>query len=348
MAMPGRSYQSSSSYRYGMNGQEKDLEIFEGAMTAEFWEYDSRLGRRWNRDPITYPWQSSYATFNNNPVYFSDPSGLEGEPKANPGDGKGKKGDSAPNGGSKNGDGTVNDGQQICISCGDNGESIYGLPNEPGQVNPPPSSKGSTPDLPSVATGNLIPIPYIPSSPQAGFKIESFELDASWGAGGSIALKRIALDDDAPNVFRGKAFTEKEGDVIFSGGGFGLSYNFGVGSMKIGLWENPQTFYESQNDIDFSGQYGLVQVITNIGDPTQENSFSYSMLGFGPGFSYKGKEPILKVLKNPITISSGWNKSYMGLPNLSLKDSAIFASDYPKDSLSQKVLSRYAKSKKKK
>jgi hypothetical protein len=143
-----------------MNGQEKDLEIFEGAMTAEFWEYDTRLGRRWNLDPITYPWQSSYATFNNNPVYFSDPSGLEGEPKAKPGDGKGKKGDSAPNGGSKNGDGTVNDGQQICISCGDNGEDIYGLPNEPGQVNTPPSSKGSTPDLPSVTTGNLIPIPY--------------------------------------------------------------------------------------------------------------------------------------------------------------------------------------------
>ena len=80
MPMPGRSYQSSNSYRYGFNGQEKDLEIFEGAMTAEYWEYDSRIGRRWNRDPITYPWQSSYATFNNNPVYFSDHSGLEGNP----------------------------------------------------------------------------------------------------------------------------------------------------------------------------------------------------------------------------------------------------------------------------
>ena len=46
-------------------------------MTAEFWEYDSRLGRRFNTDPVVYPWQSTYACFNNNPIYFIDPSGLE-------------------------------------------------------------------------------------------------------------------------------------------------------------------------------------------------------------------------------------------------------------------------------
>ncbi|MCC6373089.1 MAG: hypothetical protein IT236_18945 [Bacteroidia bacterium] len=62
-----------------MNGQEKDEEIFTGAMNAEYWEYDSRILRRWNVDPITYPWQSPYACFNNNPITYSDPSGLEGE-----------------------------------------------------------------------------------------------------------------------------------------------------------------------------------------------------------------------------------------------------------------------------
>ena len=77
MPMPGRSYQSSSSYRYGMNGQEKDLEIFEGAMTAEFWEYDSRLGRRWNQDPVDYPHLSPYQTFNNCPIALNDPDGLK-------------------------------------------------------------------------------------------------------------------------------------------------------------------------------------------------------------------------------------------------------------------------------
>lgn len=48
--------------------------------TAEHWEYDARLGRRWNTDLLTYPWQSSYAVFNNNPILFNDPMGLEGEP----------------------------------------------------------------------------------------------------------------------------------------------------------------------------------------------------------------------------------------------------------------------------
>jgi hypothetical protein len=63
----------------GAGGQQKDDEIFIGAYTAEFWEYDSRLGRRWNVDPITYPWQSSYAVFNNCPLVFIDPLGLSGE-----------------------------------------------------------------------------------------------------------------------------------------------------------------------------------------------------------------------------------------------------------------------------
>ena len=34
-------------YRYGFNTQEKDDDVFIGAYTAEYWEYDSRLGRRW-------------------------------------------------------------------------------------------------------------------------------------------------------------------------------------------------------------------------------------------------------------------------------------------------------------
>ena len=79
MQMPGRTYQGSSAYRYGMNGQEKDDEIFQGAYTAEYWEYDSRIGRRWNIDPITYPSQSSYACFNNNPIKYADPMGLKGD-----------------------------------------------------------------------------------------------------------------------------------------------------------------------------------------------------------------------------------------------------------------------------
>jgi hypothetical protein len=59
-------------YRYGYNGQEKCPEIAEGHTTALYWEYDGRLGRRWNLDPKPNPSISQYATFENNPIWFSD------------------------------------------------------------------------------------------------------------------------------------------------------------------------------------------------------------------------------------------------------------------------------------
>jgi len=64
-------------YRFGFNTQEKDDEIYgEGnANTAEFWEYDARLGRRWNVDPIVKQYQSGYSSFSNNPLIFIDPNG---------------------------------------------------------------------------------------------------------------------------------------------------------------------------------------------------------------------------------------------------------------------------------
>jgi hypothetical protein len=66
------------AYRFGgAGGQEKDDEIFIGAYTAEYWEYDSRLGRRWNVDPVVKPWESGYATLHNNPLFFIDPLGLD-------------------------------------------------------------------------------------------------------------------------------------------------------------------------------------------------------------------------------------------------------------------------------
>ena len=66
-------------YRYFFNGQEGDNEVFVEVAnyTAEFWQYDSRLGRRWNLDWIYKPFSSNYAAFANNPVWFTDPSGLD-------------------------------------------------------------------------------------------------------------------------------------------------------------------------------------------------------------------------------------------------------------------------------
>ncbi len=64
-------------YRYFFNGQEADNEVFgEGvSLTAEFWQYDTRLGRRWNVDPVFKEYESPYACFAGNPVWFADPNG---------------------------------------------------------------------------------------------------------------------------------------------------------------------------------------------------------------------------------------------------------------------------------
>ncbi len=81
MGMPGRSFTGTGgqNYRYGFNGQEKSDEIkgLGNSYTAEFWEYDPRLGRRWNIDPIVKEWESSYSTFGDNPVLMIDPDGMD-------------------------------------------------------------------------------------------------------------------------------------------------------------------------------------------------------------------------------------------------------------------------------
>jgi len=68
---------SKGEYRYGMNTQEKDNEIYgEGnSYSAEYWQYDARLARRWNVDPRPNPSISTYATFANNPLLYNDKYG---------------------------------------------------------------------------------------------------------------------------------------------------------------------------------------------------------------------------------------------------------------------------------
>jgi RHS repeat-associated protein len=75
--MPGRTF-SSNAYRYGFQGQEKDDEVSGSgnSNTAAYWQYDTRLGRRWNVDPVIKPWESPYACFSNNPIFYNDPKGL--------------------------------------------------------------------------------------------------------------------------------------------------------------------------------------------------------------------------------------------------------------------------------
>jgi len=59
-------------YRYGFNTQEKVFEINKDHYTARYWEYDSRLGRRWNVDPKGKDFESSYLVFSGNPILVND------------------------------------------------------------------------------------------------------------------------------------------------------------------------------------------------------------------------------------------------------------------------------------
>ncbi len=81
--MAERKFTGGSGYRYGFGGQEIDKDILGSVelYTAEFWEYDPRLGRRWNVDQVVKASHSPYMTFNNNPIVFADPLGLDGVPK---------------------------------------------------------------------------------------------------------------------------------------------------------------------------------------------------------------------------------------------------------------------------
>jgi len=68
--MPARTYSLGGEYKFGFNGQERTDEI-SGAgnhNTALFWEYDTRLGRRWNLDPKPVAMFSDYSTLSNNPL----------------------------------------------------------------------------------------------------------------------------------------------------------------------------------------------------------------------------------------------------------------------------------------
>jgi hypothetical protein len=84
---------SGFAYRYGFNGQEKVDEIAgvgNHNTVSSFGreEYDTRLGRRWNLDPVDQVNISNYACFYNNPISIADIMGDKGEKPKQPGDSK--------------------------------------------------------------------------------------------------------------------------------------------------------------------------------------------------------------------------------------------------------------------
>jgi hypothetical protein len=73
-AMPSREY-NGSAYDFGFNTQMESPEILAGHTMAMYWEYDGRIGRRWELDRVVKEWESGYACFSGNPLIYADPNG---------------------------------------------------------------------------------------------------------------------------------------------------------------------------------------------------------------------------------------------------------------------------------
>ena len=82
MLMPERF--GGGDYRYSFNGMEKDDEVkgSGNSYTTTFRQYDARLGRQLSIAPVTPPQFSTYSAFDNNPIYYADPSGADSEKRA--------------------------------------------------------------------------------------------------------------------------------------------------------------------------------------------------------------------------------------------------------------------------
>ncbi len=79
MVMPGRST-STTDYRYAFNGMEVDPEVSGNgnSYTTEFRQYNPRLARWASLDPLMgkFPHISPYVAYENNPIIYVDPYGL--------------------------------------------------------------------------------------------------------------------------------------------------------------------------------------------------------------------------------------------------------------------------------
>lgn len=53
----------------------RDRDIQKDHHTAEYWEYDPRIARRWNVDPKPTAWESPYLVNGGNPIFYTDPFG---------------------------------------------------------------------------------------------------------------------------------------------------------------------------------------------------------------------------------------------------------------------------------
>ncbi|WP_075344219.1 RHS repeat-associated core domain-containing protein [Tenacibaculum agarivorans] len=75
-----RSYGNNTAQKFGFNGKEFEEALGVNLMEMDVRQFDPIIARWTSIDPITHHSQSTYNGFDNNPIYFADPSGADGEP----------------------------------------------------------------------------------------------------------------------------------------------------------------------------------------------------------------------------------------------------------------------------
>ena len=76
---PVSSSGNTSAKKYKLNGREFQDELGLNMYDMDVRQYDPTIGRWIVQDPILHHSQSPYSAFDNNPVYWKDPSGADGE-----------------------------------------------------------------------------------------------------------------------------------------------------------------------------------------------------------------------------------------------------------------------------
>lgn len=149
---------------------EKDDEVSgEGnSYTTEFRQYDSRIARWKSLDPLssTFPWQSPYVGFDNNPIVFNDPKGLAVQKG---GDDKSDGGGDPPKGSQEWADNNSGAADDKNYGYGKNGpmqeigpeKNVSKAPNVGnellGSINGLPMKEGGFPDVPVFKSTGLKP-----------------------------------------------------------------------------------------------------------------------------------------------------------------------------------------------
>lgn len=288
-------------------------------MTAEYWEYDSRTGRRWNIDPIVKTWESPFACFSDNPILNNDVHG-DSDDKAiasNPNNPNAKGGK----------DKFHNETRKLV-------EQNKSIQEQPQIIQPITPNYG---ELLAASTGNASPEITLQ---HAEFSVESVGGGGgAYGVGGDVSMKRFQM---IPNFHTKNHLYSKQlfmtvglsGKAGLNGAGVSAEVGDGYlmntdpwepyGDIKIGNKTIPGQL-TSISDYDLGASVAFLSITTTNEVTLGSSRLHYTTMGVSYGFMEK--------VESPFTTGSGSNMviNLSGLPSFydSVKTTLAFP-EHPK------------------